>query len=111
MEREAEIRDGDGEEVVVECADDCSRVGMGCICRRPRGELRFSVGLVPFRLVFGDLNRGRARERERRGEEAVREKRTNAQFLKIIERRYVLWMEPLVKKEDVEESGQGQDSK
>ena len=48
LEREAEIRDGDGEEVVVECADDRSRVGMGCICRRPRGELRFSVGFVPF---------------------------------------------------------------
>ena len=39
----------------------------------------------------------------------TREKRTNAQFLKIIERRYVLWMEPLVKEEDVEKGGQGQD--
>jgi hypothetical protein len=26
----------------------------------------------------------------------------NAQFLKVIERRYVLWMKPLVKEENVE---------
>lgn len=31
LEREAEIRDGDGEEVIIECADDCSRVGISCI--------------------------------------------------------------------------------
>jgi hypothetical protein len=24
LEREAEIRNGDGEEIVIECADDCS---------------------------------------------------------------------------------------
>ena len=43
LEGIAEIRDGDSEEIVVERADDRSRVGIRCICRQPRGELRFSV--------------------------------------------------------------------
>jgi hypothetical protein len=51
----------------------------------------------PFQLVFGVFhggNRGGRGKGEKIGE--------NAQFLKVIERRYVLWMEPLVKEEDVE---------
>jgi hypothetical protein len=55
--------------------------------------------------VFG-VSHGATGARERRRE---RRKKKNAQFLKVVERRYVLRMEPLVKEEDVEQGRQGQD--
>lgn len=49
-------------------------------------------------LPWGYRGRGQGKG-EKMGD--AREKK-NAQFLKIIEGRYVLWMEPLVKEKDVE---------
>jgi hypothetical protein len=112
LEREAKIRNGDGEQIVVERADDRSRVWIRCICAwRPRGELRFSVVAKGFLLVSGVSYTtvvallytgigGRGRE-----DGGAREE--NAQFLEVIKRRYVLWVKPLVEKEDVEHGRQG----
>jgi hypothetical protein len=44
---------------------------------------------------------GQQGQGERR-EDGDARKKENAQFLKVVERRYVLWMEPFVKEEDVE---------
>ncbi len=75
LDRVAEIRDWDGEEIIVECADDCSRFWIECICRRPRGELRFSTVVAKdFQSVFGvshkrsGWNIGGQGERERKRE-------------------------------------------
>ncbi len=44
-----------------------------------------------------------------RGREDGSAREENAQFLEVIERRYVLWVKPLVEKEDIEYGRQGQD--